>query len=93
MHVTVSSHLLPLAKSGEAVLVLPAQEEGSIFAGKQSRSAGDVDIVLIIQGWDVSRVQGAVLWCPDAVGACRSLLKLWRKDEWETGSGEVTSMA
>jgi len=76
MHVAVSCHLLPFAKGGEAVLVLPAQEKRPIFAGKQSGGAGDVDIVLIIQGWDVFRVQGAVLWCPGAVGTCRSLLKL-----------------
>lgn len=66
MHVTVSCHLLPLAKGGEAVFVLPAWEERPILAGKQSRGAWDVNVVLIIQGW----VQGAVLGCPDAVGTC-----------------------
>lgn len=70
MHVTVSCHLLPLAKGGEAVLVLSAQEERPILAGKQSGGARDVDVVLVIQGWNVPWVQGAVLGCPDAVGAC-----------------------
>lgn len=56
MHVTVRCHLLPLAKGGEAVLVLLAQEEGPIFAGKQSGGARDVDVVLIIQGWDITWV-------------------------------------
>lgn len=70
MHVTVSCHLLPLAKGGEAVLVLPAQDQGPILAGKQSGGARDVDIVLVVQGWDVPWVQGAVLGCPDAVGSC-----------------------
>lgn len=70
MHVTVSCHLLPLAKGGEAVLVLPAHKEGPVFTGKQCGGARDVDVVLIIQSWDVPWVQGAVLGCPDAVGAC-----------------------
>lgn len=92
-HVAVSCHLLPLAKGGEAVSVLPAWEKGPVFAGKQSGGAGDVDVVLIIQGRDVPRVQGAVLGCPDAVGTCRGLLKLWKKGVGETGLGKGTATA
>lgn len=68
-HIVVRRHFLPLAKGGKAVLALPAWNQGAIFTGKQSWGAGDVDVVLVIWGWDVPRVQGAILGCPDAVSA------------------------
>lgn len=68
-HIVVCRHFLLLAKGGKAVLALTAWNQGAILTGKQSRGARDVDIVLVIRGWDVPRVQGAVLGCPDAVGA------------------------